>query len=108
MASRPHRVAQLFALNIALQVFDGVATYQGLRFGWKEGNPLLASVFLHLGVGPGILLSKGVASGLLFLLIYNRGHQIVAPALYFLAAVYSVMSLFPWLAKYLAMLLRAV
>ena len=93
-------------LNIALQVFDTVATYQGLRFGWREGNPLLAAAFVHLGVGGGLLLSKGAASALLALLSYNRAHPIVAPALYFLAAVYSVMSLFPWLAQYLALLVH--
>jgi len=42
------------------------------------------------------------------LLNRNRQHLIVAPALYFLAAVYCVMSLFPWLAKYLTLLVQTI
>ena len=32
----------LVCVNLALQVFDGVATYVGLHAGMAEGNPLLA------------------------------------------------------------------
>ena len=31
----------LFALNVALQLWDGIATYYGLSLGVQEGNPLL-------------------------------------------------------------------
>ena len=108
MSADPERLSQLFVLNIALQLFDGVATYQGLRLGWHEGNPVLARAFLHLGVGEGVLVSKAIASALLVLLNRNRAHLIVVPALYFLAAVYCVMSLFPWLAKYLTLLVQTL
>jgi hypothetical protein len=108
MSSHQQRISELFVLNIALQLFDGVATYQGLHFGWREGNPILAFAFVRFGVGVGLLLSKAAASGLLVVLSYNRAHPIVAPALYFLAAVYSVMSLFPWLAKYCVLLVQTL
>src|SRR5207253_4248424 len=44
------RVYDLFVLNIALQMFDAVATYQGIRIGWKEANPILVSAFDSFGV----------------------------------------------------------
>ena len=101
------RVFNLFALNIALQVFDAVATYQGLQIGWKEANPILASAFLSMGVFPTLLFSKGMACALLCLLHYS-GRQLVVPALRFLAAVYCGMSLFPWLTKYLTLLVQVI
>ena len=49
------RLYQLFLLNIALQLFDGVATYQGLRLQWCEGNPLLVTSMSTLGIGATLL-----------------------------------------------------
>ena len=43
-------VHQLFLLNVALQIFDGVATYFGLTTRWNEGNPLLGAAMAQLGV----------------------------------------------------------
>lgn len=104
----PHhrRVYDLFVLNIALQIFDAVATYKGLQIGWKEGNPILVAAFHHFGVIPALMLFKAKACGLLFLLNRNRDHQLVAPALSFLAGVYCLMSLLPWLAKFFRLFLR--
>ena len=102
------RLSDLFALNVALQVFDAVATYQGLRIGWKEANPILASAFLNMGVIPALLASKGIACALLCLLHYSGRRQLVAAALRFLAAVYCGMSLFPWLTKYLTLLVQVM
>ena len=59
---------RLLILNLALQLFDGVATYQGLRLGFREANPLLLSAFDLIGVGPALLLFKAKACGLLVLL----------------------------------------
>jgi len=102
------RVHDLFVLNIALQLFDAVATYQGLAIGWEEANPILVSAFQSLGVGPALLLFKAKACGLLFLLSRNDHHELVVPALSFLAAVYSVSSLLPWMVKFLTLLVRVM
>jgi hypothetical protein len=94
------RIHELFVLNVALQLFDGVATYQGLRVGWQEANPLLVSVFRQFGVAPTLVMFKANACGLLFLLKRNHHHRLVAPALTFLATVYCCLSLVPWTAKF--------
>ena len=94
------RIYDLFVLNIALQLFDAVATYEGLRIGCKEGNPILVSAFASFGVIPALMLFKAKACGLLFLLSRYRRHQIVIPVLTFLATVYCAMSLGPWLLKF--------
>ncbi len=108
MTVQPRRIYDLFLLNISLQLFDAVATYQGLQIGFKEGNPILVSAFQLFGVAPALLLFKAKACGLLFLLSRNQRHQIVAPALMFLAGVYCTFSLAPWLAKFLTLLVESV
>jgi hypothetical protein len=108
MAPERQRVYDLFVLNVALQLFDAVATYQGVRFGWREGNPILATAFGLLGVGPALLLFKADACGLLFLLNRNRRHQLASSALGLIAAVYSVFSLGPWLTKFLILFARTL
>jgi len=102
------RVYDLFVLNIALQIFDAVATYQGIRIGWKEANPILVNAFAYFGVGPALLLFKAKACGLLFLLNRNGAQRLVTPALSLLAGVYCVMSLVPWLGKFLLLFARTV
>ena len=57
------RVHQLFLLNLCLQLFDGIATYEGLRWHWSEGNPLLLAAIPYLGVGTTLLLFKAKACG---------------------------------------------
>ena len=108
MSTKAQRVYELFVLNIALQLFDAVATYQGLKLGWREGNPILASAFSYFGVGPALLLFKANACGLLFLLNRKPEHDLVAPALYVLACVYTGMSLFPWLWKFASLLISSL
>lgn len=98
----------LFILNVTLQIFDAVATYQGMQIGWKEANPILVRAFGIFGVGPALLLFKAKACGLLFLLSRNHRHHIVAPALTFLAGVYCVFSLVPWLTKFLVRLVEVL
>lgn len=108
MAPERRRIYDLFVLNIALQLFDAVATYQGIRVGWKEANPILLNAFHLFGVGPTLLLFKAKACGLLFLLNRTERHQLIIPAMYLLAGVYSVLSLGPWLAKFLLLFARSV
>jgi hypothetical protein len=99
--SPPKEIYDLFVLNIALQLFDGVATYQGVRLGWSEANPLLVASFQTLGIGPALLLYKAKACGLL-LLLERAPLQIGVFSMRALAAVYAVFSLAPWLAKFLS------
>lgn len=101
MAPERRRIYDLFVLNIALQLFDAVATYQGIRIGWHEGNPILVTAFEVFGVIPALMLFKAKACGLLFLLSRYRQHAVVIPVLSLLAGIYCVLSLGPWLAKFL-------
>lgn len=100
MVSQTRRVYDLFVLNIALQIFDAVATYQGIRIGWKEANPILVAAFAQFGVGPALLLFKANACGLLFLLNRHSDHYLVPPTLYLLAGIHFMMSLIPWTTKF--------
>ena len=108
MSLRTQRVYELFVLNIALQLFDAVATYEGLRLGWREGNPILATAFATFGVAPALLLFKAKACGFLFLLNRNPQNELVTPALGVLAAVYAAMSLVPWTWKFLGLLIHGL
>jgi hypothetical protein len=91
---------RLLLLNLSLQLFDGVATYQGLRLGFKEANPILLAAFGLIGVGPALLLFKAKACGLLVLLHHAAPRRIGVIVMRALAAVYCVFSLGPWLGKF--------
>lgn len=104
MISVRRHLVELFVLNVLLQLFDAIATYQGLRIGLEEANPILVVAFQRVGTVPALLAVKSVACALLCLLVSYRHHPIVVPSLKFLAAAYVVMSLFPWLAKFLGLL----
>lgn len=108
MLAPSRRTDDLLLLNLSLQLFDAVATYQGIQIGWKEANPLLAHAFELLGVGPTLLLFKMKACGLLVLINRNRQHRLAGPALCFTAAVYCVFSLAPWLTKFFIKLAESV
>jgi len=86
----------LVGVNLALQVFDGVATYVGLHAGMAEGNPLLAWALGQLGPASALCLFKLQACACLLLLWCVRRHRLAAPALVVSAAVYVVCSLAPW------------
>ncbi len=102
-ASSASHLQRLLVLNIVLQVFDGVATYQGLRLGFEEANPVLLAAFDHLGVTASLLLFKLIACSLLFLLHRSAPARVRLGIMRMLAAVYCVLSLGPWLAKFLSM-----
>ena len=91
---------RLLILNLALQLFDGVATYQGLLLGFKEANPILLAAFGLLGTGPALLLFKAKACGLLVLLHRVAPARVGVLVMRTLAAVYCVFSLGPWLGKF--------
>lgn len=98
------RIHQLFLLNLVLQLFDGVATYQGLRFHWTEGNPLLLNSFPYLGVGMTLLLFKAKACGFLVILRRLAGAPFVHESFVILATVYGFFSFLPWMARILSLL----
>lgn len=106
MSPQARLIYDLFLLNLVLQIFDAVATYEGLQVGWSEANPILVNAFHFLGVGPTLLLFKAKACGLLFLLSRNRRHRLVIPVLSFLAGVYCLLSLLPWLVKFSLLVLE--
>lgn len=93
----------LLLLNLALQLFDGVATYQGMRLGVREANPILVAAFELIGVGPALLLFKAKACGLLVLLHRATPARVGITVLRALAAVYCVLSLGPWLGKFVSL-----
>jgi hypothetical protein len=86
----------LFALNVTLQVFDGLATYHGLRVGFGEGNPLLVHAIALLGPAAALGLTKLYACGCLFGVWRARHARLALPALVAIAAIYATCSLAPW------------
>jgi hypothetical protein len=94
---RPDRAALvLVVVNLALQLFDGVATYVGLQAGFAEGNPLLAWALGWAGPAPALLVFKLEACACLLLVWHLRRSRLALPALAVSAAVYAVCSLTPW------------
>lgn len=86
----------LLALNLLLQVFDGLATYVGFAV-WGEGNPLLRLAIEQLGLGPALLLAKAWGCGLL-VFIWASGAGLVALAAMSVSALaLGGLSLVPWL-----------
>src|SRR5262245_14172800 len=99
MPQHPERgILALVYLNIALQLFDGVATYVGIRSGFHEANPLLARAFEHVGPATALLFFKLHACACLLVLWRLRGSRLAAPALGVSALVYAVCSFAPWTA----------
>lgn len=104
MGSRSDRLHQLFLLNICLQMFDGVATYHGVRLYWQEGNPILLAAIPVLGLGQTLLLFKSKACLFLILLRRVGSHTMVQASLAMLAAVYVTFSFIPWMTRLLSLL----
>jgi hypothetical protein len=99
MDSYPERgVSVLLLLNLALQLFDGIATYVGIQAGLAEGNPLLEWAFGHVGPGSALFLFKLQACACLLLLWRLRRNRLAVPALVLSAMIYVVCSLAPWTA----------
>jgi len=90
--------AGLLALNLAIQVLDGLATWGGLRAGYGEGNPLLRAAMLQIGTGPALCLFKLEACACLLLLWRLRRSWIAGPALAACAVIYLTCAIGPWAA----------
>jgi len=92
----PRVVHTLFLLNLGLQLFDGLSTYQGVQLGWQESNPLLQALMVHWGAGWALLGAKSAACALLLLLRCLGTHRLIARALTLTAAYYFTLSFLPW------------
>jgi hypothetical protein len=91
-------ILALVFLNLALQLFDGVATYVGVQSGFHEANPLVRWAFGHMGPATTLLVFKLHACACLLLLWRLRGSRFAVPALGVSAVVYAVCSFAPWTA----------
>jgi hypothetical protein len=92
-------LAQLLQLNVALQLFDGVATYHGLAT-WGEANPLLRGAMATMGATPALLLFKAKACGYLILLRRSRSARCAQVGLTVTAIAYGLFSFAPWMARF--------
>ena len=91
----PGPIFALVILNLALQIFDGYATYLGWeRFG--EANPLLRAAFDTWGAGPTLVVTKLAAGGLLLMIGHAPQRLLVAVGLVFTLTAYTALSLVPW------------
>ena len=81
---------------LAVQACDGVLTYVGLATlgPHMEGNPVVASVLLSFGIGPGLTGVKLVAGFFGILLHLSGVHRLIA----LLTAVYVALAVVPWTA----------
>jgi len=87
--------------NLLLQVFDAVATYNGVAVGFREGNPLLRTAFLSWGVGPTLIVLKSFGCTALALVPLAVRLELAQVALGIVAGVYCSCSLIPWMVMFL-------
>jgi hypothetical protein len=88
-------IAVLAVLNLALQLFDGVATYVG----WAqhgEMNPLLAVGFERFGAGPTLLVAKLGAILFVLVLATTPKRSLATIGLGITFSAYTAFSLVPW------------
>src|SRR5499433_3099319 len=64
----------LFFLNLTLQIFDGLFSYQVFSLGAEAANPIVAAAISHWGVIYGLLYKKTLACFLL-LVIFALRHR---------------------------------
>ena len=89
-------VSLLVVVNLALQVWDGLATYYGLSQGMQEGNPLLRSCMEYWGVGVTLVGAKSVACVFLIYLREVASLSVSQWGLVVAAGSYVVVSVLPW------------
>jgi hypothetical protein len=94
-------VPRLVLLNLVLQAFDGLATYQGLLLGVQEGNPVMHAAMMQWGVVETLLGTKGAACLTLPLFLLVRHRHLSVWALTLLAGFYLLLSFVPWLTIFL-------
>lgn len=85
----------LVILNLALQVFDGVATYVG----WEqhgEMNPILSAGFESFGAGPTLVVAKVIAILFVLVLAMTPRRSLGAIGLGITFTAYTALSFVPW------------
>jgi|RhiMethySRZTD1v2_1073278.scaffolds.fasta_scaffold804680_2 hypothetical protein len=93
-------VSLLLVLNLALQVWDGGATYYGLSQGMQEGNPLLRAAMEYWGVGVTLIGMKSMACVVVVFLWHVASLAVSQWGLVLLALSYVVWSLLPWVVMF--------
>ncbi len=88
-------IVLLIILNLALQMFDGVATYVGWQH-FGEANPLLRAGFDAWGAGVTLVMAKIVAGALILVLARAGKPALVGVGLSFTLVAYAALSLVPW------------
>ncbi len=89
------QLAILVALNLALQLFDGVATYVG----WErhgEMNPILSAGFEQIGAGPTLLIAKSFAIALVIVIAMTPRRSLATLGLALTFTAYTAFSFVPW------------
>ena len=85
----------LVVLNLALQLFDGVATYVGWQL-HGEMNPILAAGFHQFGAGPTLLVAKLGATMFVLVLATTPRRDLATVGLGITFTAYTAFSLVPW------------
>ena len=88
-------LAVLVALNLALQLFDGVATYVG----WAEHgelNPILAAGFARFGAGPTLVVAKLIAIMFVLVIATTPRRTLATIGLGITFTAYTALSFVPW------------
>jgi Domain of unknown function (DUF5658) len=65
-------IRDLLILNLTLQVFDGLFSYQAFSLGAVEANPFVSAAISSWGVIYGLFYKKFLACALLFLVFAFR------------------------------------
>jgi hypothetical protein len=99
---RSPQLHELLLLNLALQVFDGVATLHGVRC-WNEGNPLIRTAIEAFGPVQALLLAKAQACGSLVLVRRVAAPVLAGPVLAVGAGLYLGLSFVPWMTRLLSL-----
>ena len=87
-------VRDLLILNLTLQVFDGLFSYQLFSLGLAEANPLVAAAISDWSVIWGLLYNKLLACMLLIVIfaVREKQHLLAKRALTFTAVVYACLA----------------
>jgi len=86
----------LVVVNLALQVWDGCATYYGLALGIPEGNPLLQFCMEYWGAEVTLVGAKSAACVCLFFLYKVADLSLSQWGLVLAAVSYVIGSVLPW------------
>ena len=95
-------IRDLLILNLTLQVFDGLFSYQVFSLGAAEANPFVSAAISSWGVTYGLLYKKALACALLLLVFASRHRLpsrrglIVTASAYVAVTVVSLWKILSW------------